>query len=189
MRVPFQYWPYVEPATPIGHGDVLSDEREQRKIKDEIYRSSALRLTCALTTQPLVVIAVRTMAQFVGGEEKYSGPLDSIAAVIREDGILGEKIMINWIKCCAIVRFKDPVIHARCNMISNNFPGFWKGLIPRCVGEVVLVCLSTAFTYFLNRYIVTEKELQKYVGHMAGFLASSLVYPFQVVSTCMIVSR
>ena len=86
-----QYWPKPELDTPIGHGDVLTDEAEQRKIKDEVYRACAMRVACAVTTQPFVVVAVRTMAQFVGGEDKYGSPVDSVAAVVKEDGILGEK--------------------------------------------------------------------------------------------------
>jgi len=50
------------------------------------------------------------------------------------------------------------------------------------------VTLSTAIVHFLNRYILTDKSLRIYSGHLGGFLASSVSYPFFVVSKCMMVS-
>ena len=47
-------------------------------------------MAVVLATQPLYVVAVRSMAQFVGGEAKYTGVLAPIKEVLRENGIIGE---------------------------------------------------------------------------------------------------
>jgi carrier protein len=67
--------------------------------------------------------------------------------------------------------------------------GFWAGWVPRAIGEVCLICLSSSLTFFINRYVITDSELKQYTSHVVGFLASSLVYPFTVVSNTMIVSK
>ena len=72
---------------------------------------------------------------------------------------------------------------------ENGILGFWQGWIPRAIGEVSLVALTSTLTYIINRYILSEKDVQMYTGHISGFIASSIVYPFNVVSSCMVVSR
>ena len=44
-----------------------------------------------LATQPLYVVAVRSMAQFVGGEAKYGGVLAPFKEILKENGIIGER--------------------------------------------------------------------------------------------------
>ena len=67
--------------------------------------------------------------------------------------------------------------------------GLWNGWIPRALGEILMVSLSYSATYFINKYIISDKELQKYTGHVAEYFVSSFTYPFTVVSQCMVVSR
>jgi len=72
---------------------------------------------------------------------------------------------------------------------ENGIFGLWAGLVPRLLGEVGILATTAGLTFLVNNYIVTEKEMKQYTGLVAGFLAGSLFYPFQVVSTCMTVSR
>ena len=44
-------------------------------------------------------------------------------------------------------------------------------------------------TFEVNKYLIHDQEMAKYTGHVAGFITSSIVYPFTVVSNTMIVSR
>ncbi len=130
------------------------DEDEIARLIEDAKRRSAKAVAVVLATQPLQVVAVRQMAQFVGGEAKYNG-ITGPFQVVKENGIMG----------------------------------LWSGWLPRALGDVCLVCLTSALTYVVNKYVITDKDLQQYTGHGVGFVTSSLVYPFTVVSNTMIVSR
>ena len=101
------------------------------------------------------------MAEFVGGEDKYSGGLtlglySGACSVLQDSGILG----------------------------------FWAGVVPRALGEVGLIAVPSGLAFIVNEYIIVEdKEMQKYTKHFVNFIGSSLFYPLQVTSNCMAVSR
>ena len=100
------------------------------------------------------------MAEFVGGEDKYSGGLtagiiNGVQSIFQENGILG----------------------------------FWAGFVPRALGELGILGLTAGLTFAVNNYLVDEKDMKSYTKHVASFLAGSLLYPLQVTSTCMTVSR
>ena len=52
-------------------------------------RDAAKRVAVVMATQPLYVVAVRSMAQFVGGERKYNGLLAPFKEIMQENGIIG----------------------------------------------------------------------------------------------------
>ena len=74
-------------------------------------------------------------------------------------------------------------------IISPHYAGFWSGWLPRAIGDVLLVTLTSGITFAVNKYLIHDQEMAKYTGHVAGFITSSIVYPFTVVSNTMIVSR
>ncbi len=144
-----EFWPKEE------------EEKKEPQVTDEMRlllemrRNAALRVTVTFFTQPLHVLSVRIMAQFVGKEDKYNHPIAAIKEILEQNGLAG----------------------------------FWAGFIPRAVGEVLLTVLGSSLVYALNKYVLTEEGLKQHTEHVAGFVASSLVYPFTVVSQCMMVSR
>lgn len=48
------------------------------------------------------------------------------------------------------------------------------------LGDVGILATTAGLTFLVNNYVVSEKEMKQYTGHLAGLLASSLFYPFQV---------
>ena len=48
------------------------------------------------------------------------------------------------------------------------------------MGDVGILATTAGLTFLVNNYVVSEKEMKQYTGHLAGLLASSLFYPFQV---------
>ncbi|CAH0547542.1 unnamed protein product [Brassicogethes aeneus] len=72
---------------------------------------------------------------------------------------------------------------------QNGVLGFFSGLIPRLLGDVISLLLASSLTYALNTYLVEEKEMQVYTSATMSFLATAITYPFQVVSNCMSVSN
>lgn len=86
-----EHWPETNQQPSWKNAD---DTAAREALIQELKRESALRITCVLATQPLQVIAVRTMAQFIGGESKYSGPFGGIQEILNENGILGKAYSI-----------------------------------------------------------------------------------------------
>jgi len=70
---------------------------------------------------------------------------------------------------------------------ENGILGFWSGMMPRALGEALTVALGAGFAYVIKMY--ADKNLKSYANHIASYMASSLCYPFTVVSHCSIVSR
>ncbi|XP_064212092.1 mitochondrial carrier homolog 2 isoform X2 [Tribolium castaneum] len=77
---------------------------------------------------------------------------------------------------------------------QNGILGFFSGLIPRLIGDILSVLLASSLTYVVNKYLIEEKEIQNYTSaavcnHISQMVSSSIMYPFQVVSNCMAVSN
>lgn len=72
---------------------------------------------------------------------------------------------------------------------QNGILGFFSGLFPRLLGDILVVLLANTLTYVINSYVIEEKELQVYTSATMTFLATALTYPFQVVSNCMAVTN
>jgi len=138
----------------------MSMEQKQEKLLRTTMRDIACKVTCVVLTQPLQVVALRAMAEFVGGEEKYSGGLslglyNGAVSILQENGLLG----------------------------------LWSGVIPRALGEAGIIAVTSGLTFLVNQYVVEDKEFKQYTKHITNFLAGSLFYPFQVTASCMAVSR
>jgi len=148
---------YLPPDPPLDEDEeenLTEEEKRQRFIRATLHEA-ANKIACVIVSQPFQVVAVRSMAQFIGGEAKYSGLFGGVLEVWNESGL----------------------------------GGFWSGVVPRALGEVAVLGITASITFLVNTYVLDDKEMRAYTGHVAGFLASSMCYPFQVVSTCMSVSR
>ena len=140
--------------------DQLTMEQKQERLLRTTLRDVACKVTCVILTQPLQVLALRAMAEFVGGEDKHSGGLtmglyNGAVSIVQESGILG----------------------------------FWSGVVPRALGEAGIIALTSVLTFAINQYVVDDKEFKQYTRHVTNFISGSLFYPLQVTSACMAVSR
>jgi mitochondrial carrier len=69
--------------------------------------------------------------------------------------------------------------------------GLFSGLIPRLLGDMACLILASTTTFYINKHFIKTTEERKYVGgltHFTQFVYASILYPFHLVSTCMIVS-
>jgi len=71
---------------------------------------------------------------------------------------------------------------------QNGISGFFSGLVPRVLGDIIFVLLASTLTFAVNSYVFDEADLRVYTNATMSFLASAITYPFQVVSNCMAVS-
>ncbi|XP_058829526.1 mitochondrial carrier homolog 2 [Topomyia yanbarensis] len=66
--------------------------------------------------------------------------------------------------------------------------GFFAGFMPRLLCDLGCLIISASATYLASRYLIREQEGRVYFSTISQFVASSMFYPYHVVSTCMIVN-
>ncbi|KAG8226498.1 hypothetical protein J437_LFUL007380 [Ladona fulva] len=135
--------------------ELLSEKEERERFLACLSRDVVGRTVAVVVSHPLHVMAVRTMAQFVGGETIYSGLFGSIQALYRESGITG----------------------------------FFSGVVPRLIGELLALIIGSTATFALNTYVIEDPEIKTYTNGIVSFLATTVTYPFHVVSNCMAVTN
>uniref|UniRef100_H2YYM8 Mitochondrial carrier homolog 2 n=1 Tax=Ciona savignyi TaxID=51511 RepID=H2YYM8_CIOSA len=121
-------------------------------------REMAARCSAIIISQPFHVIAIRTMAEFVGHETIYTNIFTSTAEIYREDGILGFFAGI-------MPRLASEVITIwLCNLLAH-----------------------TVNTYVLTD-TTDLKDLRQYTHLVVGYVAQIITYPLSVTSTVMAAS-
>lgn len=71
---------------------------------------------------------------------------------------------------------------------ENGILGYYSGLIPRLIGSAAVIVLAGISTYAINSYIVQEPAMKPYTASTMKFIATTVMYPFLVVSHCMAVN-
>ncbi|XP_060117960.1 mitochondrial carrier homolog 2 [Heteronotia binoei] len=71
--------------------------------------------------------------------------------------------------------------------------GFFAGLIPRLLGDILSLWLCNMLAYLINTYalengVSTMTEMKSYSQAVTGFFASMLTYPFVLVSNLMAIN-
>ncbi|KAL0280192.1 UNVERIFIED_CONTAM: hypothetical protein PYX00_001564 [Menopon gallinae] len=138
----------------IDEEDVDPEVERRHKFAKDFMKELAGRTAAVITSHPFQVIAGRMMAEFIGGEHKYSSFIDAVKEIYRLSGI----------------------------------SGFYAGIIPRLIGDLLAVCIITSCTYLIHVHCTDDKEIRNYCNVLVGFFASSFTYPFHVVSNCMTVT-
>ncbi|XP_073869747.1 mitochondrial carrier homolog 2 isoform X4 [Macaca fascicularis] len=72
--------------------------------------------------------------------------------------------------------------------------GFFAGLVPRLLGDILSLWLCNSLAYLVNTYaldsgVSTMNEMKSYSQAVTGFFASMLTYPFVLVSNLMAVNN
>lgn len=75
---------------------------------------------------------------------------------------------------------------------TEGLAGFYKGLVPRLIGEVIGVCTSNLLIYIVNKYIIGDSKAlestKSYTAVVCSLITSQFTYPFLLVSNVMTVS-
>ncbi|CAG7838271.1 unnamed protein product [Allacma fusca] len=137
----------------------ISEDHTTDSDVPSFLKKTAVEIVCVtgstIVAHPFHVIAVRTMAQFVGRETIYQSLWGSICEIYGKEGI----------------------------------KGFFSGVIPRLVGDIIYISISATIVYIACRHFGKSK-LTDQAGSMTGnMVASSFSYPFQVVSNTIIVNN
>ena len=71
---------------------------------------------------------------------------------------------------------------------NDGVLGFFAGLVPRLIGEILTVWISNFLARLLNRYLVEEKDMKSYTAAACGLVVSHFTYPFTLTSNIMAVN-
>lgn len=71
---------------------------------------------------------------------------------------------------------------------NEGWFGLWAGFVPKLLCELSCLVVSSTTIYLVNKYIICNKNKRQSMGGFIQFVCSSVMYPLQVVSTCMAVS-
>uniref|UniRef100_A0A3B3WFA7 Mitochondrial carrier homolog 2 n=1 Tax=Poecilia mexicana TaxID=48701 RepID=A0A3B3WFA7_9TELE len=123
--------------------------------KEMIARSCA-----TIITHPFHVITLRCMVQFIGRETKYSGMLDSIVTIYREEGIWG--------------------------FFAGLVPRLLADVLSLWICNLLAHVINT---YAIDNSMSHTGEIRNCSQAVTGFFASMLTYPFVLVSHLMAVNN
>ncbi|XP_038526214.1 mitochondrial carrier homolog 2-like isoform X1 [Canis lupus familiaris] len=80
------------------------------------------------------------------------------------------------------------------NYREEGILGFFAGLTPHLLGDIISLWLCNSLAYLINTYaldsgVSTMSEMKSYSQTVTGFFASMLTYPFVFVSNLMAVNN
>ncbi|XP_075158029.1 mitochondrial carrier homolog 2-like [Haematobia irritans] len=70
----------------------------------------------------------------------------------------------------------------------EGISGFFSGILPKILYEVSCVVLTSPTVFLLSKYLIKDKLIIKFAAGITQYAFSCVLYPFNVVSTCMTVS-
>lgn len=148
-------------------------------FKRQLSRDVVLHVSALVLAQPFHVVSVRMMAQFVGQETIYTW------------------VFFYWLSCLissdlykiytCIAKFRS-FGKSLAEIVSNEgIFGLFSGLPAKIVCDGLCLVLASSTVYIVQKYIM-EKRSNSQVTALVNFAWSSMLYPLQVVSTCMAVT-
>ncbi|PWA32801.1 mitochondrial carrier homolog 2 [Gambusia affinis] len=137
-----------------------ADENALKNVAEETTREMIARSCATIVTHPFHVITLRCMVQFIGRETKYSGMLDSIVTIYREEGIWG--------------------------FFAGLVPRLLADVLSLWICNLLAHVINT---YTINDSMSHTGEIRNCSQALTGFFASMLTYPFVLVSHLMAVNN
>ncbi|XP_046328464.1 mitochondrial carrier homolog 2-like [Haliotis rufescens] len=71
---------------------------------------------------------------------------------------------------------------------NDGICGFFAGIAPRLVGEVITVWITNFLAQLVNKYLVEDKDMKSYTAAACGLIVSHLTYPFTLVTNIMAIN-
>lgn len=75
---------------------------------------------------------------------------------------------------------------------EEGFSGFFTGLVPHLIGELVALWLLRSLNYLAVNYLIVDEqtlEVQNYSQSISQYVSSIVTYPFQLVTNIMCVNN
>lgn len=71
---------------------------------------------------------------------------------------------------------------------TDGILGFFSGLVPRLVGEILTLWITNFLARLVNKYLIEDKDMKAYTSAACGLVVSHFTYPFVLVSNIMAVN-
>ncbi|OWF52493.1 mitochondrial carrier homolog 2-like [Mizuhopecten yessoensis] len=72
---------------------------------------------------------------------------------------------------------------------NDGVLGFFGGLIPRLVGEVITIFLTNFLANMINKHFLEDKEMRTYTSSACGLVIGTFTYRFSLVGNLMAVNN
>lgn len=130
--------------------------KQIRELLEKLMTETICKFLALGVSYPFQVMVIRCCSQFVGRETTY-----------------------------------DTFTGAVCDIYNNSgLRGFYVGFVPRFLGECLILWTTHGLIFVVKGLLFSETEstnmIQGYVSVSINFLVTSLMYPFQLVSTVMV---
>ncbi|XP_063971081.1 mitochondrial carrier homolog 2-like [Lytechinus pictus] len=126
----------------------------------QMSKDSVAHFCAVVVTQPFNVVMVRSMAQFIGRETKYSGWISPYTEIYNDSGIKG--------------------------FFVGLAPKLILDLLTLWLARTMYYTFSRLF---VDDNMTNVSELRSYANIITGFLASMITYPFSLISSNIIVNN
>ncbi|XP_053305800.1 mitochondrial carrier homolog 2 [Spea bombifrons] len=159
----------------VVHSKVLQryHELEQKEEGDAEYKDSSTSLDHVIkqTTQEMVARSAATLITHPFHVITLRCMVQFIGRETKYNGVFGSIITI----------YKE-----------EGILGFFAGLVPRLLGDIISLWICNTVAYLLNTYALDNGvvgEMKSYSQAVTGFISSMLTYPFLLVSNLMAVNN
>jgi carrier protein len=71
---------------------------------------------------------------------------------------------------------------------NDGILGFFAGIVPRMIGEIITVWATNFLAKMMNRYLVEEKDMKSYTAAACGLVVGHFTYPLTLVTNIMAVN-
>lgn len=71
---------------------------------------------------------------------------------------------------------------------NEGISGFFSGIVPKMLCDVACLVLTSSTVYMVSKYLVKDKLSRTYCAGATQYIFAGILYPLQVVSTCMVVT-
>ncbi|XP_055584015.1 mitochondrial carrier homolog 1 isoform X1 [Falco cherrug] len=189
-----------------------------RKVVKETSHEMMMQCVSRVVSHPLHVISMRCMVQFVGREVKYR--CSCSLAECRHNAPWVEKQQQSraarciagwWLQnACKAAQDRDGATPAHLQLFSflgsgvfsaigrifkeEGILGFFVGLVPHILGDVIFLWCCNLLAHFINTYAVDDNfsqasVIRSYTKFVMGIAVSMLTYPFLLVGDLMAVNN
>ena len=174
-----------------------------------LYRGVGPRVVHNIVNTSICNAVSHNIKEMQKVEDDAAPPPDSVqqfirdtgnAAVSRAAGVL-VSYPLHMISVRMMVQFIGREVHYQSIWSSmkeiyqeEGILGFFSGIVPHLIGELLSLTVFRTLTYLINTYIIDHEliqlaEMRNYSSGVSQYVANMITYPFTLVANLMVVNQ
>lgn len=149
---------YADPSTYLEDRKSMDAKSMLAKVCDQSIKETIARGTAVIISQPFHVIALRTMAEFIGHESLYTNMFTASGEIYQQEGVMG------------------------------FFAGLAPRLIAEVATIWLVNLLSQVSNNYILTEANELTDLRQYSSIIMGYVVQTITYPLSVTGTIMTVN-